>query len=84
MRLSDFNYNLPKEFIAQKPVSPRDHSKLMIINNNIQHKKFYNIIDYLRKDDVLVINELYYQTIFLLLMVLFLLYLKISLPLYNF
>jgi len=57
MQLSDFDYNLPKEFIAQKPVSPRDRSKLMIINKKLQHKKFYNIIDYLKKGDVLVINE---------------------------
>jgi len=57
MRLSDFDYNLSKEFIAQKPVSPRDSSKLMVINNKIEHKRFYNIINYLKKDDVLVINE---------------------------
>ncbi|MBW2982144.1 tRNA preQ1(34) S-adenosylmethionine ribosyltransferase-isomerase QueA [Candidatus Woesearchaeota archaeon] len=57
MKLSDFDYNLPKEFIAQFPVSPRDNSKLMIINKKIHHKKFYNILDYLNKGDVLVVNE---------------------------
>ncbi len=57
MKLSDFDYNLPKEFIAQKPVSPRDSSKLMVINSKIKHKKFYDILDYLEKGDVLVINE---------------------------
>jgi len=57
MKLEDFNYNLPKEFIAQFPVSPRNNSRLMIINKTIQHKRFYNIVDYLEKDDVLVINE---------------------------
>jgi S-adenosylmethionine:tRNA ribosyltransferase-isomerase len=57
MKLEDFNYNLPKEFIAQKPFSPRDSSKLMVINSKIEHKRFHNLIDYLKKDDVLVINE---------------------------
>jgi len=57
MKLSDFDYSLPKEFIAQKPMSPRDNSRLMIINDKIEHRKFYNIIDYLKKDDVLVVNE---------------------------
>jgi S-adenosylmethionine:tRNA ribosyltransferase-isomerase len=53
-----FHYNLPKEFIAQKPVSPRDSSKLMVLENNrIYHKKFFEISEYLSKDDVLVINN---------------------------
>jgi S-adenosylmethionine:tRNA ribosyltransferase-isomerase len=57
MKLSDFDYNLPKEFIAQKPVSPRDNSKLMVIGSEIEHKRFYDIIDYLEKGDILVLNE---------------------------
>lgn len=57
MKLSEFDYSLPKEFIAQKPVSPRDHSRLLILNSKIEHKHFYDILDYLKKDDVLVINE---------------------------
>lgn len=57
MKLSDFDYKLPVELIAQKPVYPRDHSKLMVINYRIEHKHFYDIIDYLEKGDVLVINE---------------------------
>ena len=57
MKLSDFDYNLPKKYIAQKPKVPRDHSKLMIVNSLIEHKRFYNIIDYLQKGDVLVVNE---------------------------
>ncbi|MFH1547932.1 MAG: S-adenosylmethionine:tRNA ribosyltransferase-isomerase, partial [Candidatus Omnitrophota bacterium] len=43
MKLSDFNYELPKEFIAQEPVTPRDSSKLMVVdrkNKTIQHKVF--------------------------------------------
>jgi len=57
MKLADFNYNLPKSFIAQKPVSPKDHSKLMVLNPKIEHKHFYDLINYLKKGDVLVINE---------------------------
>lgn len=47
-------YILPKELIAQQFVEPRDHSKLMVLNEQVTHKHFYNIIDYLDKDDVLV------------------------------
>jgi len=58
MNLNQYNYNLPEELIAQKAFSPRDHCKLLILkNNNITHKKFYNIINYLETGDVLVINE---------------------------
>lgn len=58
MKLSDFNYKLDKRFIAQRPVEPKDHSKLMVVKyGKIEHKYFYNLVDYLKKDDVLVINE---------------------------
>ncbi|MBW3014822.1 tRNA preQ1(34) S-adenosylmethionine ribosyltransferase-isomerase QueA [Candidatus Woesearchaeota archaeon] len=58
MLLEKFKYNLPKELIAQEPIFPKDHSRLMIVKDKIiQHKHFYDIIDYLNKDDVLVINE---------------------------
>lgn len=60
MKLSDFNYKLPIELIAHKPLSPRDSSRLMIINrkkSKAEHKKFYNIIDYLKEGDVLVLND---------------------------
>jgi len=57
MKLSDFNYNLPKEKIAQHTVFPKSYSKLMVLKNDrIEHRRFYNIIDYLRKGDALVIN----------------------------
>jgi len=57
--LNDYNYELPKEFIAQEQAKPRTHSKLMVVkeNGNIVHDRFYNIINYLQKDDVLVIND---------------------------
>lgn len=60
MRLSDFDYNLPKELIAQESVKPRDHSRLLVLekeNGNIEHKHFYNIVDYLQKGDILVLNN---------------------------
>ncbi|MEA3430440.1 MAG: tRNA preQ1(34) S-adenosylmethionine ribosyltransferase-isomerase QueA [Nanoarchaeota archaeon] len=57
MKLEEFNYILPKELIAHKPVFPKDSSKLMIVKEKIEHKHFYDILNYLNKDDVLVINE---------------------------
>ena len=58
-KTEDFNYSLPKKFIAQNPVSPRDISKLLVFDtskNLISHKKFFEISDFLRSGDVLVIN----------------------------
>ncbi|MDD2908058.1 MAG: tRNA preQ1(34) S-adenosylmethionine ribosyltransferase-isomerase QueA [Candidatus Gracilibacteria bacterium] len=59
MHLSDFDYNLPEELIAQTPIEPRDHSKLLILdkNGNIEENKFYEIANYLGENDVLVLNE---------------------------
>ena len=60
MKTSDFNYDLPEELIAQTPVEPRDHSRLLVYNRadgRIEHKHFYDIIDYLNPGDALVINE---------------------------
>jgi len=60
MKLSDFMYDLPEERIAQTPVEPRDHSRLMVLDratHGIEHKHFYDVIDYLNPGDVLVINE---------------------------
>ncbi len=60
MKLSDFMYDLPEDRIAQTPVEPRDHSRLMAINmdnHQIEHKHFYDVIDYLMPGDVLVIND---------------------------
>ncbi len=58
MKLQDFNYDLPKELIAQKPLDDRSSSKLMIVKNKeIQHKQFFDIIDILQPNDVLVIND---------------------------
>ncbi|MFH0856539.1 MAG: tRNA preQ1(34) S-adenosylmethionine ribosyltransferase-isomerase QueA [bacterium] len=60
MKLSEFDYKLPQEFIAQTPAEPRDYSKLMVIHRNtgfIEHKHFYDIADYLNEKDVLVANN---------------------------
>ena len=60
MKLSDFMYDLPEERISQTPVEPRDHSRLMVIHRDtdqIEHKHFYDVIDYLNPGDVLVIND---------------------------
>ena len=60
IRTADFDYFLPEELIAQTPVEPRDHSRLMVIDRksgNVEHKHFYDIIDYLREGDTLVIND---------------------------
>ncbi len=60
MLTKDFYYDLPKECIAQTPIKPRDHSKLMILNcakKEIKHGKFYEITDYLHAGDLLVVNN---------------------------
>ncbi len=60
LKTSDFSYALPEERIAQHPMEKRDHSRLMIINRengSIEHKNFYDIIDYINPGDVLVIND---------------------------
>ena len=60
MRVDDFDYELPEEFIAQKPADKRDHSKLMVLDRakgSIDHKHFNDIIDYLNEGDCLVLNN---------------------------
>ena len=60
MKTSEFDFNLPQELIAQTPLLNRDESRLLVLDKNtgeIEHKKFKNIIDYLKAGDVLVIND---------------------------
>ena len=60
MKVSDFNYNLPEELIAQVPLQKRDESRLMVLdreNKTIEHKVFKDIIDYLEPGDCLVRNN---------------------------
>ena len=59
-KLGDFDYPLPKKYIAQYPDDKRDQSKLMVVNRKektIEHKKFSNIVDHLRKNDLLILNN---------------------------
>ena len=60
MKVSDFNYELPKELIAQHPYDKRDEARLMVLdkrNQSIEHKVFKDIIDYLNPGDCLVRNN---------------------------
>lgn len=60
MKTSDFMYDLPEELIAQTPAEPRDHSRLLVYNRRtktLEHKHFYDVIDYLNPGDALVIND---------------------------
>ena len=60
MNTKDFDFELDESLIAQHPEDKRSESKLMVINrkdDTIEHKKFYNIIDYLNPGDVLVVND---------------------------
>ena len=60
MKVSEFNYELPEELIAQTPLEKRDESRLMVLNREeqtIEHKTFKDIIDYLKPGDVLVRNN---------------------------
>ena len=60
MKVSDFDYYLPEELIAQTPLEKRDESRLLVLDKEtgeIEHKHFYDIIDYLNKGDTLVLND---------------------------
>ncbi len=59
-KLHDYDYYLPEELIGQEPREPRDHAKLMLVDKNnkkLEHKHFYDIIDYLHEGDILVRNS---------------------------
>ena len=60
MKTADFMYDLPESSIAQTPAEPRDHSRLMVLHRDtdqIEHRHFYDVIDYLSPGDVLVVND---------------------------
>ena len=60
MKTDDFDYYLPDNLIAQSPLEKRDNSRLLVLDKQtgeIEHKHFMDIIDYLNKDDVLVLND---------------------------
>lgn len=60
MKLTDFDYMLPEELIAQHPADKRENSRMMVLDRaagTIEHKHFYDIIDYLRPGDLMVLND---------------------------
>ena len=60
MRTSDFDYHLPPHLIAQTPVEPRDSSRLLVLRRDtgkVEHRRFYDLPEYLREGDVLVLND---------------------------
>ena len=60
MKTSDFDYRLPPELIAQTPLEPRDQSQLMVLERrrgSIEHRRFFEMVDYLNDGDVLVFND---------------------------
>jgi S-adenosylmethionine:tRNA ribosyltransferase-isomerase len=60
MRISEFDYDLPPEFIAQEPLAERDESKLLVLHRDtgrIEHRRFYNLPEYVRPKDLLVLND---------------------------
>ena len=60
MKLSDFKFNFPKSYIAKYPVSPRDKSNLLVLDREtevMEDKKFTDVINYMSKGDVMVVNE---------------------------
>ena len=60
MKTSDFDYYLPQELIAQTPANPRDSSRLLVYDrktDKVEHKHFYDIVDYLKEGDLLVRNN---------------------------
>lgn len=60
MKTSDFYYDLPEELIAQEPLANRDESRLMVLDKNsgeIEHKHFFDIVDYINEGDCLILND---------------------------
>ncbi|MEI6498828.1 MAG: tRNA preQ1(34) S-adenosylmethionine ribosyltransferase-isomerase QueA [bacterium] len=60
MKLSEFDFQLPEELIAQKPISVRDQSRLLVLDKlsgALEHRHFYEVIDHLQADDILVVND---------------------------
>ena len=60
MKTSDFTYHLPEELIAQTPIEPRDHSRMLVYDRlagTVEHRHFYDLPQYLRAGDALVLNE---------------------------
>ena len=60
MNISEFDYILPEELIAQMPADKRENSKMLVLDKTsktIEHKNFYNIVDYIDENSILVLNN---------------------------
>ncbi len=60
MRVQDYDYFLPEELIAQTPIEPRDHSRLLVVDrqqHGVEHKHFYDLVSYLQAGDLLIMND---------------------------
>jgi S-adenosylmethionine:tRNA ribosyltransferase-isomerase len=60
MRIDQFDYDLPLDLIAQTPIEPRDHSRLLVVDRStgrLEHRRFYDLPEYMQKGDLLVANE---------------------------
>ena len=60
MHINDFDYKLPEELIAQKPQKDRDKCRLMVLrrsDNSIEHRHFFDILEYLKEGDCLLLND---------------------------
>ena len=60
MKVSDFDFDLPEDLIAQTPINKRDNSRMLVLNSKtgkISHRHFYDVLDYLNKGDTLVLND---------------------------
>ncbi len=55
--LNKYDFHLPEELIAQEPVEPRDHARLMVLREGIEHRHFYDLPQYLEEGDVLILND---------------------------
>ncbi len=55
--LQKYDFNLPEELIAQEPVETRDHARLMVLHEGIEHRFFYDLPEYMERGDVLILND---------------------------
>jgi len=60
LKTSEYDYDLPQELIAQTPIEPRDHSRLLVLDRGkgtLSHRQFYELPEYLKSGDVLIFNN---------------------------
>ncbi|MBV7677357.1 S-adenosylmethionine:tRNA ribosyltransferase-isomerase, partial [Listeria monocytogenes] len=57
MNIEEFDYDLPESLIAQTPLKDRDHSRLLVMDSEMKHLHFKDIIEYFKPGDTLVLND---------------------------